>query len=157
MAQKSVCSLCFKNFIAESWHVSYVPGHMLLTCSFHVHTANKSKKNRQTTFSPAMSHCHNPKCSFTHQPSANMPFNQKSTIQHTNSPAIPCRQEMTESERHCESSLSVSDPLQRDANQVHLPATQRLLAAHHASEQRGRSLQFPRYSHGVNNYHARHC
>lgn len=154
MTQKSVCSLCFKNFIAESWHVSYVPGHMLLTCSFHLHTANKSKKNRQTTFSPAMSHCHNPKCSFI--PSAR-PFNQKPTIQHTHSPAIPRHQGVGESEGHCESSLSVSDPLQRDANQVHLPATQRLLAAHHASEQRGRSLQFPRYSHRVSNYHARHC
>ena len=61
---------------------------------------------------------------------------------------------MTESERHCKLSLSVSDPPQRDANQVHLPATQRLLAAHHASEQRGRSLQFPRYRHEVANYHA---
>lgn len=47
----------------------------------------------------------------------------------------------------------VSDPLQRDAHQVHLPATQRLLAAHHASEQRGRSLQLPRYGHEVTNYH----
>lgn len=49
--------------------------------------------------------------------------------------------------------LCVSDPLQRDANQVYLAATQRLLAAHHASEQRGRSLQLPRYRHGVPNYH----
>lgn len=49
--------------------------------------------------------------------------------------------------------LSVSDPPQRDANQVHLPATQRLLAAHHASEQRGRSLQLPRCRHEVSNYH----
>ena len=53
--------------------------------------------------------------------------------------------------------VSVSDPLRRDANQVHLPAAQRLLAAHHASEQRGRSLQFPRYRHGASNYHARRC
>lgn len=60
---------------------------------------------------------------------------------------------MTESERHSKLSLSVSDPLQRDANQVHLPATQRLLAAHHASEQRGRSLQLPRYRHEATNYH----
>lgn len=63
---------------------------------------------------------------------------------------------VTESERHCKfSSVCVSDPLQRDANQVYLPATQRLLAAHHASEQRGRSLQLPRYRHGVTNYHVR--
>lgn len=47
----------------------------------------------------------------------------------------------------------VSDPLQRDTNQVHLAATQRLLAAHHASEQRGRSLQLPRYRPGLTNYH----
>ncbi|XP_075906591.1 docking protein 6 isoform X2 [Nelusetta ayraudi] len=38
----------------------------------------------------------------------------------------------------------LSDPLQGDAHQVHLAATQRLLAAHHAPEQRGRSLQLPR-------------
>lgn len=59
--QFAVCVVCV-NFIAESWHVSYVPGHMLLTCSFHLHTAKKVK-NKQTTFSPPMSHCHNPKCS----------------------------------------------------------------------------------------------
>lgn len=51
-------------------------------------------------------------------------------------------QEVRDTVKSC---LSVPDPLQRDANQVHLPATQRLLAAHHASEQRGRSLQLPRY------------
>lgn len=148
-----------KNFIAESWLVSYVPGHMLLTCSFHLHTANKSQTDKphflQQWVTPII-----PNVVSSRQPSANMPFNQKPTIQHTNSPAIPCRQGVTESaesEGHCESSLSVSDSLQRDANQVHLPATQRLLAAHHASEQRGRSLQFPRYRHGVGNYHARHC
>lgn len=69
------------------------------------------------------------------------------------SPAVSEWLRVTESERHCKLSLSVSDPLQRDANQVHLPATQRLLAAHHASEQRGRSLQLPRYRHAVTNYH----
>lgn len=68
-------------------------------------------------------------------------------------PAVSEWQRVTESERHYNLSLSVSDPLQRDANQVHLPATQRLLAAHHASEQRGRSLQLPRYRHEVTNYH----
>lgn len=66
------------------------------------------------------------------------------------SPAVSEWQEV----KHTGSFLSlVSDPLQRDTNQVHLPATQRLLAAHHASEQRGRSLQLPRYRHGLTNYH----
>lgn len=51
-------------------------------------------------------------------------------------------QEVRDTVKPC---LSVPDSLQRDANQVHLPATQCLLAAHHASEQRGRSLQLPRY------------
>lgn len=69
------------------------------------------------------------------------------------SPAASEWRRVTESERHSKLSLSVSDPLQRDANQVHLPATQRLLAAHHASEQRGRSLQLPRYRHEAANYH----
>lgn len=48
-----------------------------------------------------------------------------------------------------------SDPLQRDINQVHLPATQRLLAAYHTPEQRGRSLQLPRYRFEVANYYTR--
>lgn len=69
------------------------------------------------------------------------------------SPVVSEWLRMTESERHCKLSLSVSDPLQRHANQVHLPATQRLLAAHHTSEQRGRSLQLPRYRHEITNYH----
>lgn len=84
--------------------------------------------------------------------------NGKHAIQPDNQGAtrrFPRRGGVTKSERHCESSLSVSDPLQRDANQVHLPAAQRILAAHHASEQRGRSLQFPRYRHGASNHHAR--
>ncbi len=71
------------------------------------------------------------------------------------SPAVSERLRVTESQTHCKLSLSVADPLQRDANQVHLPATQRLLAAHHASEQRGRSLQLPRYGHEITNYHTR--
>lgn len=83
-----------------------------------------------------MSHCHNPKCS----------FNPSAKHKHADSSAIPTtHQGVTESERLRVVSLSVSDPLERDANHVHLAAAQRLLAAHHASEQRGRPLQFPRY------------
>lgn len=53
---------------------------------------------------------------------------------------------VTESERHWRHFPSVTDPLQRDANKVHFAATQCLLAAHHTSEQHGRSLQLPRYA-----------
>lgn len=79
--------------------------------------------------------------------------------QHTqsNSPPPPTVSEWLRSDRKWATLWAffclVSDPLQRDAHQVHLPATQRLLAAHHASEQRGRSLQLPRYGHEVTNYH----
>lgn len=52
--------------------------------------------------------------------------------------------------------LSVSDPLQRDDNQVHLPAAQCLLAAHHASNQCGGSVQLPRYNREPTNYQT-HC
>lgn len=118
-----------------------------VTRSFLAHPANKSKKaTKRTTFHGAVRRrCHNPKVTND----AIHPETQRTT-RPTPPPRRSDRKVKDTASRLC----SVSDPLRRDAHQVHLPAAQRVLAAHHASEQRGRSLQFPRYRHGASNYHA---
>lgn len=121
---------------------------------------------KKTPHQPVARRHHNPISPLSHPP--NSRSERKRAIQAGNAPSLftnipraipppPTVSEWLRSDRKWATLWAffclISDPLQRDAHQVHLPATQRILAAHHASEQRGRSLQLPRYGHEVTNYH----